>query len=422
MDDRERLILLNLIPDIGSLRLRTLLDHFGDLDRLWQASDEDLRQVSRIGPRLAQRLVEGRRHTRALEEELALARRHGLTLVTLQDAAYPNVLRAIHDPPVVLYVKGRLPAPEEATIALVGSRRASTYGVEVARRLAYDLALGGVTVISGLARGIDGAAHRGALEAHGRTIGVLGGGVCRFYPKEHDALASQMAEAGGAVISEYPMRMSPLAQNFPRRNRIISGLSQGVVVVEAAPRSGALITCDLALEQGRAVFAVPGQITAVTAGGTNRLLREGAIPVTCAQDILDELNLPFPARGSGLRAQQQVEGRGSKVEATLPSTFHLPPSTSSAPSPQPREALEHALAPAVSERGVRDGLTEHERVVLSQLDADEPADLEAIVGHAGLATAACTAALLTLELKRLVRQLPGKRFIRVGSSSPITRH
>lgn len=392
MTDQERLILLNLVPDIGSLRLRTLLDHFGDLDRLWQASDEEVRRVSGFGPRLAQRLVEGRRHTQALEDELALATRHGLTLMTLQDAAYPARLRAIHDPPLVLYVKGRLPAPEEATIALVGSRRASTYGMAVARRLAYDLALRGITVVSGLARGIDGAAHRGALEARGRTIGVLGGGFCCFYPKEHEALASQMAEAGGAVLSEYPMRMSSLAQNFPRRNRIISGLSQGVVVVEAAPRSGALITCDLALEQGRAVFAVPGPITAVTAGGTNQLLREGAIPVTCAEDVLEELNLGSETRGRRQETGDRCRETGDRCQV---------------------------LGEAEGETVHRDGLTADEQTVLAQLDPSAPADLEAIVGRAGLATAACTAALLTLELKRLARQLPGKRFVRLDGTDSV---
>ena len=290
LTDRERLILLNLIPDVGSTPLRRLLDQFGDLDRVWQAGVRELRQVEGIGPLLAQRIAAGCRNERLVGEEVALAQRAGVRIVTLEDADYPTLLREIPDPPLVLYVRGTLPDPAAPAVAIVGSRHASRYGVEIAERLAYDLALRGLTVISGLARGIDGAAHRGALKAQGRTLAVLGNGLSRIYPPEHEPLAKQIVEQG-AVISEYPMQMAPLAQNFPRRNRLISGLSLGVVIVEAAQRSGALITADMALEQGREVFAVPGPITRRTSQGTHHLLKQGARLVTSAEDILEELSL-----------------------------------------------------------------------------------------------------------------------------------
>lgn len=369
LSHRERLILLNLIPDIGSLRLRRLLDAFGSLEQLWKAGAQELQQVDGIGPVLARRLVEGFRNERLLNEELALVKREGVSVITLDDAVYPTLLREIHDPPLVLCVKGSLSALDEASVAIVGSRRASLYGLEVAERLAYDLALRGVTVVSGLARGIDGSAHRGALKAQGRTVGILGGGWCRFYPKEHEGLARQMVEHG-AVISEYPMGMAPLAQNFPRRNRIISGVSLGVVIVEAAKRSGALITCNCALEQGREVFAIPGKINTVTSQGTNQLLREGAKLVTCVEDILEELRL-----------------------VPQPATSHT-----TAPSPHEGHAGAH--------------LTDEEQRLLAQLSPDEPLDLDAVSVNTGFSASTCAATLLSLELKRCVKQLPGKRFVR----------
>ena len=253
LSTRERLILLNLIPDIGSTRLRRLLEAFGDLERVWASSAQELQQVEGIGPILAQRIAAGCRDERLLSKELALARRHGVTLVTLEDPEYPASLKTIHDPPLALYMKGALASADEPSVGVIGARRSSLYGIQCAERLSYDLALRGVTVVSGLARGIDGAAHRGALRAAGRTLAVLGNGLAHCYPPEHEALAAQVTEHG-ALISEYPMEILPLPHNFPRRNRIISGLSLGVVVVEAGQRSGALITADCALEQGRERF------------------------------------------------------------------------------------------------------------------------------------------------------------------------
>ena len=366
LTDRERSVLLNLIPDIGSLRLKRLLEHFESLDPLWKASPQDIQQVEGIGPILAKRLVAGCRDERGLAEELDLAKRHGVAIVTAVDPGYPAPLREIPDPPAALYVRGAWSAGDETAVAMVGSRRASLYGLQCAERLAYDLALRGATIVSGLARGIDGAAHRGALNAQGRTVGVLGSGFCRFYPAEHEALAARIAERG-AVISEYPMRMAPLPQNFPRRNRLISGLSLGVVIVEAAQRSGALITCDCALEQGKTVFAVPGPITTPTSQGTHQILREGAKLVTCVEDILDELHLePQPVRPAPTAVAEQAAG----------------------------------------------GVTDEEQRLLACLSPDDPVDLDTLAAAAGLPTAVCAATLLMLELKRFVRPLPGKRFLR----------
>ena len=290
------------------------------------------------------------------DRELALAHQHGVAIVAQHDPGYPGALQTIPDPPPALYIKGRLDAADQAAVAIVGSRNASAYGLSCAQRLASDLAIHGITVVSGLARGIDGAAHRGALAAGGRTIAVLGSGLARLYPPEHRQLAEEIVEQG-ALISEYPMETEPFGFNFPRRNRLISGLSLGVVVVEAASRSGALITVDCALEQGRDVFAVPGPMTSATSHGTHRLLKQGARLVTSVDDIIEELGLEPPV-----------------------------------------------ARPAA--------LEESEASVFACVTGAQPRYLDAIASETGLAVAEVSSALLQLELKQLVRQLPGKQFIR----------
>ena len=370
MEDRERLILLNLVPDIGSLRTKRLLDAFGTLRELFTVSEAQLQQVEGIGPVLAARLVEGRRNTALLDEELRLAKQAGCAIVTLFDADYPEPLKQIHDPPLVLYMKGRWTETDQTAIGIVGSRRASVYGQQTAERFAAELASRGATIVSGLARGIDAAAHRGALKVRGRTVAVLGNGLTSIYPPEHEPLAEEIAEHG-AVVSEYPMRMEPLAQNFPRRNRLISGFSLGVVIVEAANRSGALITADCALEQGREVFAVPGKVDSLTSQGTNQLLKQGARLVTSVEDILEELRL-------------EPVGPAQETPATSPS----------------------------AQRHIVSGITDAERTILEQLDGREPCDVDTVAAKAGVAASSCAATLLGLELKRLVKQSPGKRFVR----------
>ncbi|MBI2885038.1 MAG: DNA-protecting protein DprA [Candidatus Omnitrophica bacterium] len=385
MNDRERLILLNLVPEIGSLRLQRLLEAFGDLERLWDAAPEALRQAEGIGPVLAQRIAEYRARPELVREALAQAARHGCEVLTRADAGYPQPLREIHDPPLALYLRGALQEADQAAVAIVGSRHASPYGLMMAERLAVDLAERGITVVSGLARGIDAAAHRGALKAGGRTLAVLGCGLAQVYPPEHEALAGQVA-AAGALLSEYAMGAPPLAEHFPRRNRLISGLALGVVVVEAAGRSGALITADCALEQGREVFAVPGRADALTSEGTHRLLKQGAKLVTNVEDILEELPLTSdPAAGDA----NHVTRNRSRCQAPQPGEV---PGTWSNQAAGPAAGIE---------------------AVLQQFNNREICDLETLAEQLGWTIPACTAALLQLELKHAIKQLPGQRFVRV---------
>jgi len=314
------------------------------------------------------------------------------TIVTQGEAGYPAPLAHIPDPPPFLYMKGQWVDADQTSVAIVGSRQASLYGQEVAERLAYDLAIRGITVVSGLARGIDAAAHRGALNAGGgRTIAVLGNGLASIYPPEHRELAGRIA-ARGALLSEYPMEAEAKPWHFPKRNRLISGLSLGVVVVEAAARSGALITADMALEQGREVFAVPGLVHAVTSQGTHALLKQGAKLVTSVDDIVEELRLKpliVPRKSDAAEAASQAAGGTSSPARMVPA---------------------RSLA----------GLLDDERQVLRQLQADRPSDLDAVALKTRLPVSRCASILLSLELKRLVRQLPGKRFVQravAGDSS-----
>lgn len=289
MNDTERLLLLNMAPDVGSRRTQNLLKHFGSLERVFSAEASDLIKVKDIGTVIAASIRQSIKEI-DLTKELELIKKHDVEILTFLDKAYPKNLKNIYDPPVVLYVKGRLLPQDELALSIVGSRLASFYGLQTAERLAFELASRGITIVSGLARGIDSSAHKGALKAKKRTIAVLGSGLAHIYPEEHKKLAERIMESG-AVISEFPMNTIPDKGNFPKRNRIISGLSLGVVCVEAAEQSGALITCDYALEQGRDVFAVPGKIDSVTSKGTHNLIKQGARLVETADDILEELNL-----------------------------------------------------------------------------------------------------------------------------------
>ena len=365
-DDRERLIQLNLVPEIGSARLRRLLEAFGTLDALWVAPQRALEQLGGLKPELAERLAACRTDAARLRGELEAAVRADAAIITLADQGYPERLRAIADPPPVLYVSGAFEPADATAVAIVGARHASAYGLQCAERLAYELALRGVTIVSGLARGIDAAAHRGALTAGGRTVAVLGSGLSRVYPDEHAALADQVARQG-AVLSEYPMASAPMPYNFPRRNRIISGLSLGVVVVEAARRSGALITADCALEQGREVFAVPGPMAAATSQGTHELIKQGARLVTSVEDIVEELRLT-PA------------------------------------GPRPADARPDDAAGAAA-------LPEAAQRVLACVSR-EPMSIDAIAGQTGVGASEASSLLLDLELRRMIRQLPGKQFVR----------
>ena len=283
---REHLCLA-LLEGIGPLAMSRLLEQFGTPSDVLRKSASELQRVEGIGPKLASRIATARERV-DVERPLALAREHHLDILLPADDRYPRLLREIHDPPVVLFTRGRLAPSDSIAIAIVGTRHASRYGLAQATRLAGSLARAGITVVSGMARGIDSAAHRGALEAGGRTLAVLAGGVLTPYPPENARLADEIANQG-AVLSETAPTMGPLRGLFPQRNRIISGLTLGTVVVEAPHRSGALITARLAMEQQREVFAVPGPVDSRVSQGPHQLLRDGAKLVASVEDILEEL-------------------------------------------------------------------------------------------------------------------------------------
>ena len=293
MTSREAYIALNMIDGVGPIRVRALRDRFGEAQAILAASKTELMQVEGVGEEVA-RSIMGWREKVDLDAELQRVEKAGVRVVCRDDAEYPKNLREIYDPPLVLYVKGKLTERDALAIAVVGSRRTTLYGQDMARKLAFQLARVGVTVVSGLARGIDTAAHNGALQAKGRTVAVIGCGIDIVYPTENKKLADEIVEKGGAVVTEFPFGVQPDRQNFPMRNRIISGWSLGVVVVEANLKSGALITANQAGEQGRQVFAVPGRADSILSKGANKLIKDGAKLTEDVEDILSEFEYLLP--------------------------------------------------------------------------------------------------------------------------------
>jgi DNA processing protein len=292
-DERSYWVVLSMATGIGPVRFQRLLEICGGARGAWQATDLELAAAG-LERRTADSLKRLRQRTNPAAVTARLAQLQ-IRALTLLDAEYPLSLRQVADPPPVLFIRGRLAPADARAIALVGTRRATSYGLAVAERLARELSAAGVTVVSGLAKGVDTAAHHAAVQAGGRTIAVLGNGLDQIYPPDNTGLARRIVDGdAGAVVSEFAPGVPPDAVNFPRRNRIISGLSAGTVIVEAGERSGALITADFALEQGREVFAVPGSIFNPMSIGTHELLKQGATPVTCAADILVSL---FEMRG-----------------------------------------------------------------------------------------------------------------------------
>ena len=372
MTPREAYIALNMVPNVGPVRVRALLEVFGEPQAILAARRDELMRVENIGTEVAQSIVSWRQHA-DLDAELARIEKAGTHVVTREDAEYPKHLREIYDPPLVLYVRGSLGEGNPHAVAIVGSRRTTLYGQEMARKLAYQLARVGVTVVSGAARGIDTCAHRGALQAKGRTVAVLGCGVDVAYPPENKELLAQIAAKGGAVVSEFPLGTKPDRQTFPMRNRVISGWSLGVLVVEANARSGALITASFAAEQGRQVFAVPGRADSALSKGSNHLIKDGAKLTEDVEDILSEFEYLFP--------------KTNKTE-------------------RPAEASSGG-------RGTTGGLkvSETEQKVLAAI-GDEEAVMDEVIRRSGLTTACVSATLLALEMKRIVKQLPGKVFAR----------
>ena len=364
---RRRLHLrLHLAEGVGAIRFKRLLEHFGDLEAVCGAGAAQLQRVSGVGPKAAQAIAAVEES--AVDAELALAGDVGAAVLCLGDPAYPQPLKLIDDPPPVLYVRGELAEADAVALGVVGSRRCTHYGLEQAERFGGLLGRAGFSVISGGARGIDSAAHRGALTAGGRTIAVMGCGLANIYPPENLKLFDRMvAEGRGAVISELPMQVEVKAANFPRRNRIISGMSLGVLVVEAARRSGSLITARLAAEQGKEVFAVPGRVDSPFSQGTNALIADGATMATDLEDILGALD----------RVGEALKSAGA-VEAAKPA----PP---------------------------RPELTDEEARLMGSL-AEAELSLDELVRRTALPAAKATAAMTMLAIKGLVKQLPGGVF------------
>jgi DNA processing protein len=366
MESHEALVALNLIDNVGPVRVRQLLEYFEDAPAILGASRQQLLQVRGIGTETAEAIA-GWEKSIDLSAELKRIADFGCRIITQQDDDYPELLRQIYDPPVVLYVKGQLLAKDKNAVAMVGSRMTTPYGIEVARKLAYQLGYLGVTVVSGGARGIDSAAHQGALAAKGRTIAVLGTGINLVTPPENAKLFEQIAEHG-ALVTQFPFNRPGDKTSFPIRNRIVAGMTLGTVVVEANLTSGALITANFANEYGRQVFAVPGRIDSPRSKGCHDLIKKGAKLCEGAEDILSEFEYLFPP-------------------------------SNKPPSPAATGVLP-ALELSPTEQKVYDALSEQET------------SIDEVIRGSGLPSSAVSVALLSLEMKRLVRQQPGKLFVR----------
>jgi DNA processing protein len=361
-DDVRDLIALHLVTGIGPRLTAALLDHFGSAAAVLAASPAELMQIPYLGAKVAESLPRALANP-DVAKECEQIEKHGVHLRVLGRPEYPANLATIDDAPNLLFVKGMIEPRDEKAIAIVGSRACTTYGRRLAERIAGELARAGWTIVSGLARGIDGCAHRGALQAKGRTIAVLAGGLSKIYPPEHADLAAEVA-ASGALATESCMLMEPMATLFPARNRIISGLSRAVVIIEAAEKSGALITARLAAEQGREVFAVPGPIDVPASAGSLQLLRKGAKLVRSAEDILEDMQ-------------------------ELPPLTEDKPPPPAAPPPD-LDALQQKIWEALAERRNVDELTESLALPIAELSRH----------------------LMMLELKKVVRRLPGNCYER----------
>ena len=368
-DELTTWVALKSVEGVGSVAFRNLLAVYGSPRRVFEAALPDLEQAAGLNHKTARNIKDFRGWEQA-RAELAKAEREGVSIVTCEDPAYPERLRRIYDPPPLLYIKGSLDTAD-IPVAVVGSRNASPYGRYVTEKLSRELAQRGATVVSGLARGIDTCAHRGALAARGRTIAVMGCGIDVIYPPENRKLHGEIA-SNGAVVTEFAFGTEPDRPHFPARNRIISGLSLGVLIVEAGEKSGSLITARCALEQNREVFAVPGSIDLPGSRGTNRLLRQGAKLVETVEDILEEI-LPQ------LERPNVTEERFARTKS------------------------------AQQDRPGREALTDNESRLLGFI-TEKPQDADTLIKRTGLAAAEALSLLLSLELKGYIVQLPGKRF------------
>lgn len=364
--DKEQLIALSMIPGVGPTRLRALVAHFKCTDGIFQAPLKELCSIDGIDTKTAKN-IRNFADFAAGKQQLERAVRAGVEIIHFWDENYPEHLKKIYDPPALLFVKGDLRREDKYSLGMVGTRLPSSYGKLVAEKLATELAQLGLVVVSGLARGIDTVSHWAALRAGSRTLAVMGSGLDRIYPAENEKLADKIVQQG-ALISEFPMGTEPDAMNFPRRNRIISGITLGTIVVEAGIKSGALLTANYALEQNREVFAVPGNINSPKSAGTNQLIKNGAKLVTSVSDILNELEPQLKRFLAGER-----ETKSSDL----------------------------------------DQLTDLEKQIINCL-SHEPIHIDKLSGMIQKTTAETLSLLLPLEFKDLVKQLPGKLFVRIS--------
>jgi DNA processing protein len=365
-----------MTPGVGPRKATQLLERFGSAENVFHATRGELESL-RLRGETVESILKREFHGKAVEE-LDKVKELGGDVLILDDGSYPFLLREIADPPITLYVRGDWQACFDAPcVGVIGSRKCSTYGENASEMLSRDLAEHGVCIVSGFARGIDTAAHRGALRGKGKTIAVLGTGIDNVYPKENAKLVDEILANGGAIVSQFPLETPPLKENFPYRNRIISGLSYGVLLVEASERSGSLITARLAMEQNREVMAVPGNITSKNSFGTNYLIKSGAKLVQQWQDVVTELP--------------------SEISARI-----LPPNLDEKDSdakPQQQE-----LTPA--------SLDENERKIWTLLSADEPIHIDSLLDESGLSFGDLNSSLVKLDLKDLIRSLPGNFYAR----------
>ncbi len=372
LSERDAYVALNLIREVGPVTVRLLTETLGSASAIFEADARQLLSIRGTGTEIIKKIIAARKKVDPAAE-VERAAELGAEILTPADDRYPEPLRHIYDPPLALYIKGTLEAKDRHALAVVGSRHTTSYGRECALSFSAQLARAGFTVVSGLARGIDTAAHQGALKAGGRTLAVLGGGLHDIYPPENRALAEEIA-ASGAVITEFQLGREPDKTTFPIRNRIVSGLSKGVLVVEAGLSSGAMITANVAAEQGKSVFAIPGRIDSPTSQGAHHLIKNGARLVESVTDIMDDVSSLFAA------------------------------SARNSPGRPPDESLRTAR--------VHIPLSEVEQAVMQRLGEDDSIDVDTLTRQCGLPVATVSATLLMLEMKKLVRILPG-RFIEV---------
>lgn len=352
------------VHTVGPIRYISLVKHFGSPEKVLSASKRELEELPDIGQIIASNLKDKVLWDK-VEEQAKLMEKHQVQVVTFKDEEYPENLKSIYDPPPFLFVKGEIRKEDLNAVAIVGCRSASVYGKRITERIGRELAKNGITIVSGLARGIDSIAHLSALKENGRTLAVFGSGLDIIYPPENKKLAEEIV-SNGAILSEFFLGTKPEAPNFPRRNRLISGLSLGVVIVEAGTKSGALVTASCALEQNREVFAIPGNLGSKNSEGTNALIKQGAKLVTAVEDILEELKITTKGKRLNSSAQTEVD-------------------------------ISH--------------LSEMERNIF-KLISDEPYHIDKIATQASVNVPQALSALLSLELKGLVKQLSGKMFVR----------